>query len=47
VGKISQVVVRDYVSGAMENTSAVLHGEFIQQDDHEYLDNTYEDVISQ
>jgi aminopeptidase N len=44
--KFSQVVVRDYVSGAMENASAVLHGEFIQQDDREYLDQTYEDVIS-
>jgi aminopeptidase N len=44
--KFSQVVARDYVSGAMENASAVLHGEFIQQDDREYLDQTYEDVIS-
>ena len=44
--KLSQVVARDYVSGAMENASAILHGEFIQQDDREYLDETYEDVIS-
>lgn len=44
--KYSQVVVRDYVSGAMENTSATLHGEFLQQTDREMLDNTYEDVIS-
>jgi aminopeptidase N len=44
--KFSQVVVRDYVSGAMENTTAVIHGEFLQQDDREYLDETYEDVIS-
>jgi aminopeptidase N len=27
--KYSQIVVRDYVSGAMENTSATLHGDFI------------------
>lgn len=27
--KYSQVVVRDYVSGAMENTSATLHGDFV------------------
>lgn len=44
--KYSQVVVRDYVSGAMENTSATLHGEFLQQDERELLDGTNEDVIS-
>lgn len=44
--KYSQVVVRDYVSGAMENTSATLHGEFIQRNKRELIDETYEDVIS-
>ncbi len=45
--KYSQVVARDYVSGAMENTSATLHGEFVQQTDREMLDgNGAEDVIS-
>ena len=44
--KFSQVVVRDYVSGAMENTTAVVHGEFIQQDSREYMDNNYEDFIA-
>ncbi|MBI3501565.1 MAG: hypothetical protein HY063_07205 [Bacteroidetes bacterium] len=44
--KYSQVVVRDYVSGAMENTSATLHGEFLNQTDREHLDRDYEDVIS-
>lgn len=44
--KYSQVVVRDYVSGAMENTSATLHGEFINRTTRELLDETYEDVIS-
>jgi aminopeptidase N len=44
--KYSQVVVRDYVSGAMENTSATLHGEFMQRTDRELLDRTNEDVIS-
>jgi len=44
--KYSQVVVRDYVSGAMENTSATLHGEFIQRTDRELLDKDYEDVIA-
>ncbi len=44
--KYSQVVVHDYVSGAMENTSATLHGEFLQRTTKELLDNTNEDVIS-
>lgn len=44
--KYSQVVVRDYVSGAMENTTATLHGEYLQQTDRELLDETNEDVIS-
>lgn len=44
--KYSQVIVRDYVSGAMENTSATLHGEFLQRNTRERLDETYEDVIS-
>ncbi len=44
--KYSQIVVRDYVSGAMENTSATLHGEFMQRTDREMLDKNFEDVIS-
>lgn len=44
--KFSQIVVRDYVSGAMENTSAVVHGEFIQVNDRKFVDNTNEDVIA-
>ena len=44
--KYNQVVVRDYVSGAMENTTATIHGEFLQQTDRELLDETWEDVIS-
>lgn len=44
--KFSQVVVRDYVSGAMENTTAVVHGEFMNQTNREMLDYNYEDVIS-
>lgn len=44
--KYSQVVVHDYVSGAMENTSATLHGELLQRDDRAYLDETHEDFIS-
>jgi aminopeptidase N len=44
--KYSQVVVRDYVSGAMENVSATLHGEFLNRTDREMLDSDNEDVIA-
>jgi len=44
--KYSQVVVRDYVSGAMENTSATIFGEFIQQTPKQRLDTDFEDVIA-
>jgi len=44
--KYSQVVVRDFVSGAMENTTATLHGEFLHRDERELLDGTNEDVIA-
>lgn len=44
--KYSQVIVRDYVSGAMENTSATVHGEFLQQHSRDLLDENNEDVIS-
>jgi aminopeptidase N len=43
--KFSQVVCRDFVSGAMENTSAVLHYEAVQHTDREHLDNPHEDII--
>lgn len=36
--KFSQVVVRDYVSGAMENTTAVIFGQFMQKNKRELLD---------
>ncbi len=44
--KYNQVVVRDYVSGAMENTTASLFGEFMNQDAREIADKNYEDVVS-
>ncbi|WP_317898752.1 M1 family metallopeptidase [Aurantibacillus circumpalustris] len=38
--KYSQIVARDYVSGAMENTSATLHGDFmVYQTSREMLDS--------
>jgi aminopeptidase N len=44
--KFSQVVVHDYVSGAMENTTAVIHGTNMLQDSSDYFDGNYEDYIS-
>ncbi len=45
--KYAQIVVRDFVSGAMENTTATLHGDFVQQTDRELLDGSAgEDVIA-
>ncbi len=44
--KYSQVVVRDYVSGAMENTTASLFGEFMNQNTREIADKNSEDVVS-
>jgi aminopeptidase N len=39
--KYSQVVVRDFVSGAMENTTATLHGDYVQRTPREMLDETF------
>jgi len=45
--KYSQMVGRDYVSGAMENTTATLHGERAQQNARELVDgNQWESVIA-
>ncbi len=45
--KYSQIVGRDYVSGAMENTTATLHQESAQQDARELVDgNIWESTIA-
>ena len=45
--KYSQIVVRDYVSGAMENTTAVVHGEQAYQTAGQLIDqNTHENTIA-
>jgi aminopeptidase N len=45
--KYSQIVGRDYVSGAMENTTATLHQESAQQDARQLLDvNAWEGTIA-
>ena len=44
--KYAQVAVRDYVSGAMENTTATTHGASIQANRRELLDATYQTAES-
>ena len=44
--KYSQVVVRNFVSGAMENTSATVHMEQLQHTPRQHIDRTFEDYIS-
>tara|TARA_B110000090_G_scaffold42428_1_gene47408 strand:- start:6211 stop:8652 length:2442 start_codon:yes stop_codon:yes gene_type:complete len=45
--KYSQIVVRDYVSGAMENTTAVVHGEQALQMPGQLIDeNKHENTIA-
>jgi aminopeptidase N len=45
--KYSQIIGRDYVSGAMENTTSTLHSESAYQKKGQLVDeNTWEDVIS-
>lgn len=45
--KYSQIVVRDYVSGAMENTTAVVHAEDAQQPKGKLIDdNEWEGTIA-
>jgi aminopeptidase N len=39
--KYAQIVVRDYVSGAMENTTATLHGDYVQGTAREFQDRYY------
>lgn len=44
--KYSQVVVREFVSGAMENTGAVVFGDFVQKTDRELIDNDNDYIIA-
>jgi aminopeptidase N len=44
--KYAQIVCRDYVAGAMENTTATLHGEYVHRTDRDLLDADPEDFIS-
>jgi len=44
--KYAQIVVRDYPGGSMENSSATLHGEFMNMTARERIDNDKEEFIS-
>lgn len=44
--KYAQVVVRDYVSGAMENTTAVIFGEFVQRHRQALIDDHNDRIVA-
>jgi aminopeptidase N len=44
--KYHQIVVRDYVSGAMENTGAVIFGDYVYKTSRELLDNNDQSTIA-
>ncbi len=44
--KYHQIVVRDYVSGAMENTGAVIFGDYAYKTDRELLDGNDQSTIA-
>lgn len=44
--KYAQVIARDYVSGAMENTGAVIFGEFVQKNEIELIDNDNDLIVA-
>jgi aminopeptidase N len=44
--KYAQVAVRDFVSGAMENTGAVVFGSFVQKTDKELIDNENDNIVA-
>ncbi|NNE30200.1 MAG: hypothetical protein HKN16_11220 [Saprospiraceae bacterium] len=44
--KYAQIVVRDYVSGAMENTTAVIFGDFVQAESKALIDNHNDRIVA-
>ena len=44
--KYHQIVVRDYVSGAMENTGAVVFGDYVYKTERELIDDNDQSVIA-
>ena len=43
--KLAHIVVRDYVSGAMENTTAIVYGDFMNGTERELIDKDYNSVV--
>ena len=44
--KYAQVVVEDYVSGAMENTTSVIFGDFVQKHQRELIDQGNDGIVA-
>lgn len=43
--KLANIAVRDYVSGAMENTTAIIYGEFMNGTPRELIDKDYNEIV--
>ena len=43
---LRQVLTREYVSGAMENTTGIIYGDFVYSDSLSYPDDPHEDIIA-
>jgi aminopeptidase N len=43
--KLAHIVVRDYVSGAMENTTAIIYGEFLNGTERELIDKDQNESV--
>jgi aminopeptidase N len=43
--KLANIAVRDYVSGAMENTTAIIYGEFMNGTERELIDKDYNEIV--
>lgn len=43
--KLAHITVRDYVSGAMENTTAIVYGEFMNGTERELIDKDYNEIV--
>jgi aminopeptidase N len=44
--KMAHVIVREYVSGAMENTSAIIYGDFCQKHARELMDEPNDNIVA-
>ncbi len=43
--KLAHIVVRDYVSGAMENTTAIVYGDFMNGDERSLIDKDFNETV--